>query len=81
MRAMIDSRRMRDVSIEHRIPVYVLYYTVWIDEQGRIVYGNDIYKQDQQLINALVKLDGFRIPGHNEKIVAGAASAELISAR
>ena len=78
---MLALRGTRDLLIEEQIPVYVLYYTVWADEQGRIVYGNDIYNQDRKLTAALENLDGFRIPGHNEKIVAGAASAELISAR
>ena len=79
MTAMIDSRRMRDVAIENKIPVYVLYYTVWVDEQGRVVYGNDIYRQDGQLIKELERLDGFRIPGHNDNRMAGSVSTELVS--
>ena len=81
LESMLALRGTRDVLIEQDIPVYVLYYTAWSDEQGRIVYGNDIYKQDSKLIEALAKLDGFRIPGHNEDIVAGSAPAELVSVR
>lgn len=55
---VIAQGRTTDRLITHRIPVYILYYTVWIDDQGRLVFGRDIYGRDKGLIRALDKLDG-----------------------
>ena len=52
-----------DARIKNPIPVYILYYTVWISDDGAVVYGNDIYDLDPQVIGLLKSIDGFYIPG------------------
>ncbi len=54
-----------DIAIAHKMPVYVLYYTVWTDARGRVVYGGDIYNQDEKLFSKITNIDGFEIPRHN----------------
>lgn len=62
---ILASYKKTDIRIPNKVPVYILYYTTWIDENGGVIYGNDIYKQDQKLITELQKIDGFQIPVHN----------------
>lgn len=56
---IIDSGKSRDVITEHPIPIYLLYHTVWVDQQGVLVYGDDIYKQDPKILKSLERIDGF----------------------
>ena len=68
---ILESEEKTDIETAHRIPVYVLYYTAWADENGRVVYGTDIYKQDRKLIEKLSNIDGFSLPGDNDLRLAG----------
>ncbi len=57
--------KKRDIFIAEPIPVYLLYYTVWINDLGRFVYGQDLYQFDKSLIKRLKDIDGFFIPVDN----------------
>jgi murein L,D-transpeptidase YcbB/YkuD len=61
--------KMRDVSIPDTMPVYMLYYTVWISDDGRVVYGNDLYGYDNKLIKMLRNIDGIFIPVDNNETI------------
>jgi murein L,D-transpeptidase YcbB/YkuD len=62
MQKMIDSGRMRDVKAEHPIPVYITYQTIWLDSEGTLIYGQDVYGQDAKLGDILRKAGGIHIP-------------------
>lgn len=62
---LITAGKMRDVFIQETIPVYLLYYTVWLDDTGSVVYGRDLYEFDADLIKMLRDIDGFFIPVDN----------------
>ncbi len=64
----IEEGRMRDVFIQNPIPVYLLYYTVWIGEDGALVFGSDLYGFDDNLIKLLKDLDGIFIPVDNNRL-------------
>lgn len=68
MKEILGGTRTRDILIAKPIPVYVLYYSAWVDHSGKIIFGNDIYDMDRALLGELAKIDGFFIPGHNEGI-------------
>lgn len=63
---MYASDDVIDVMVTDSMPVYVVYYTNWIDDNGSVVYGSDVYGYDTKLIEALETLDGLFIPSHNE---------------
>lgn len=63
--SVIAAGRTSDRLIAKKIPVYILYYTVWIDDRDRVVFGRDIYNRDKALDAALTKVDGFPQAGHN----------------
>lgn len=41
------------VSLEKDMPVYIIYNTVWVDEQGEIHFLEDIYKHDEMHLASL----------------------------
>lgn len=63
-----ESKKMKDVFVTQTIPIYIVYYTVWIGDNGQLVYSNDLYGYDNELIKMLSKIDGFFIPIDNNDI-------------
>ncbi len=41
------------VDFNHKIPVYLDYFTAWVDENGALQISNDVYKKDDTLRVAL----------------------------
>lgn len=47
--------RLRDtgseqwISLKRKIPVYILYFTTWVDDDGTVRYHHDVYGLDKQL--------------------------------
>ena len=39
--------------LDRPLPVHLLYWTAWVDEEGLIQYRRDIYRRDPPLIDAL----------------------------
>ena len=61
----LQNRKTKDLFIAEPIPVYLLYYTVWVNDQGSLVYGRDLYDFDADLIKMLKDIDGIFIPVDN----------------
>lgn len=55
MDSLIAAGRTVDIPAEIKIPVYVIYQTIWLDSNGTLVYGDDIYGRDAALLNTLDK--------------------------
>ncbi len=62
---ILKTNHTKDIYTSDRVTVYLLYYTVWLDEKRRIIYGSDIYGRDKQLWEELKKLDGVPASGDN----------------
>jgi L,D-transpeptidase YcbB len=41
------------VSLKEKIPVYIGYFTAWVNEKGEISFYNDVYKRDENLFKLL----------------------------
>jgi murein L,D-transpeptidase YcbB/YkuD len=65
---VLASRKTIDVVSNDPMPVYLLYHTVWVDDSGKVVFGEDIYHKDQALIEKLKDIDGFIFPAHNMNV-------------
>lgn len=52
---IVQSKRTADVIIENKIPIYLDYLTSWLDYQGRLVMGRDVYKLDAPRYDDMVK--------------------------
>ena len=61
----LSTGKLRDVYIPQTIPVYLVYYTMWLGDSGRLVYGNDLYDYDNEIIKMLSNLDEIFIPVDN----------------
>ncbi len=45
------------ISVKRKIPVYVLYFTTWVDDDGTVRYHHDVYGIDKQFESQQVKFD------------------------
>lgn len=62
---MLENGETNDMFIRNTIPVYIVYYTSWINGDDEVVYGRDLYQYDTALIKMLSKLDEIFIPVDN----------------
>lgn len=43
----INSRRTQGIELNEPIPIYIAYWSAWIDEEGLLQFRPDIYEQDR----------------------------------
>ncbi len=53
--AAMEESKDRKVRLAKPVPVYVLYQTAWVEEDGSVHFRKDIYGQDEILENALAE--------------------------
>jgi murein L,D-transpeptidase YcbB/YkuD len=41
------------IPIKPKVPVYIVYFTSWVDNAGQLNFRNDIYNLDEQLSNEI----------------------------
>ena len=51
--AAMNSGKEQFVTLKNTIPVYIVYFTAWVDRQGRINFRDDVYKRDARLMNMI----------------------------
>ncbi len=71
MQDVLEEGSTKDIYTSEKLPVYLMYYTVWLVDKNRIIYGYDVYNHDKTLLQLLEKLDGLPIMGDNEDVIAG----------
>ena len=55
--AAIAAKVTRSVPLPHTIPVYMLYWTAFVDSDGTIEFRDDLYGRDKRLAEALAAQD------------------------
>jgi murein L,D-transpeptidase YcbB/YkuD len=45
------------INLKRKIPVYVLYFTTWVDDDGTVRYHHDVYGIDEQFDDQRVKFE------------------------
>jgi murein L,D-transpeptidase YcbB/YkuD len=53
IKAASVSGKQRVVNLPQQVPVYLLYWTAWIDENGLLNFRDDIYNRDKPMVRAL----------------------------
>jgi murein L,D-transpeptidase YcbB/YkuD len=43
------------VAVKNPMPVYITYFTAWVDRQGQLNFREDIYNRDRELADLLMK--------------------------
>ncbi len=73
MSEILESGILKDIYTNDKVSVYILYYTIWLDEKNDLVYAQDIYGRDRDLFALLEKLDAIPIIRDNEVILSASA--------
>ncbi len=55
--AAIATGKTQRLSLPHPIPVSIVYWTAYVDDDGTVEFRNDVYGRDQRLDEALVAHD------------------------
>jgi murein L,D-transpeptidase YcbB/YkuD len=55
--ASMASGTQQVINLPEPIPIYIFYWTAWVDEEGVINFRKDIYNQDEQLAATLDGLE------------------------
>ncbi|MBL8260450.1 MAG: L,D-transpeptidase family protein [Candidatus Competibacteraceae bacterium] len=53
IKAAATSGKQRVVNLPQQVPVYLLYWTAWVDESGQANFRGDIYNRDKSMVRAL----------------------------
>ncbi len=48
--AAMHAGKEKYVKLKNPIPVFISYYTAWVDDEGNVNFRDDIYKHDRQMI-------------------------------
>jgi murein L,D-transpeptidase YcbB/YkuD len=51
--AAMNSGKEQFVKINKPVPVYIAYFTAWVDRKGRVNFRDDVYKRDSRLAKML----------------------------
>lgn len=49
----MQSGKEKNYSLNHKIPVYIAYFTAWADENGNVAFFEDVYQRDGRLAHLL----------------------------
>ena len=58
----LEKSKTIEIRAEQTLPVYILYQTVWLDDSGDVVYGDDLYGNDLKLVKELKRNGQLDIP-------------------
>lgn len=62
MEKVLNRGATAEVMAQQPFPVYIVYQTMWLDADGRLVYGDDVYKRDRRLLKVLADAGSLHIP-------------------
>jgi murein L,D-transpeptidase YcbB/YkuD len=52
--AMKSGPDNRAVKVPRKIPVYIVYFTTFINDDGQLYFGNDLYRRDDKMVPAVM---------------------------
>jgi L,D-transpeptidase YcbB len=75
IKAAMESGRERHVALKRKIPVYIVYDTVWVDDDGTVEFREDVYGHDerQERILPASPAPGVQVADHGTRDQARAA--------
>jgi len=51
----MNSGKEKWYTLKNKIPVYIGYFTAWVDDDGLVNFHKDIYGRDNALANLLLE--------------------------
>ena len=49
----MNSGNEQYVAVKNPVPVFITYYTAWVDESGKLNFRNDIYGHDEDIADRM----------------------------
>ena len=49
----MNSGQQQFVTLKNPVPVFITYYTAWVDENGLLNFRDDIYNRDSTVANKM----------------------------
>ena len=46
------------VTLKNTVPVFIAYFTAWVDRKGKLNLRNDVYKRDSRLAKMILENPG-----------------------
>lgn len=62
MEKNLEHTKTVEIRAESPLSVYVLYNTAWLDHEGHLIVGDDVYGLDSKLVNALERSGKLKLP-------------------
>ncbi|MGQ0792503.1 MAG: L,D-transpeptidase family protein [Deltaproteobacteria bacterium] len=56
IKSAVGSEQPRSIRLANPIPIYLLYFTAWVDANGNVEFREDIYGRDKPLGKALAEI-------------------------
>lgn len=56
--SVTENQQAKDIALTSKVPVYLVYFTCWMDESGRLQVRKDIYGQDVVLYSYMQRIMG-----------------------
>ncbi|MFZ4100888.1 MAG: L,D-transpeptidase family protein, partial [Sphingobacterium thalpophilum] len=51
----MNAGKERTVTLSQKVPVFIVYFTAFVDRDGKINFRNDIYERDNRLAEMIMK--------------------------
>jgi L,D-transpeptidase YcbB len=77
----IESGEQKTVSIPHPLPVHILYFTAWVDDDGTVEFRRDVYGHDAKLAAALDQEPPVTLGFEGAQVAAAPPSARPTKSR
>lgn len=55
--AAMNRSTEQTVKLKETVPVFIIYYTAWVDKEGNLHFRDDVYKHDAELAAKMFDLD------------------------
>ena len=51
----MNSKKEQFVTLKKKLPVYITYFTAWVDKNGQLNFRQDVYKRDARLAKMIIE--------------------------
>lgn len=62
MKNILSTVRVTEVEAAAKMPIYIIYQSVWLNDKNELVYGADVYNRDKDLLEVLEAMNGYKLP-------------------
>ena len=58
IKTAMNSKTEQYVTLKDTVPVFIAYFTAWVDKEGKINFRNDVYNRDSRLAKMIMENPG-----------------------